>query len=184
MERLIADIKSGNERALALFVSEYHTRIFNYCYTIIGSKQEAEELAQDVFLKIWSTRSRIDEAMSLEGLLFTIAKNLTLNKIRDNKKLQQLDSIEEQDCLVENTMEEVLFNNMQEEFKKLVRLMPERRRMIFELSRFEGLGNKEIALRMGISINTVEGQMRKALKFISENSEHIFFLAFCSSAVA
>tara|TARA_Y100000588_G_C13640343_1_gene663464 strand:+ start:46 stop:600 length:555 start_codon:yes stop_codon:yes gene_type:complete len=184
MERLIADLKSGNERALAFFVAEYHTRIFNFCYTIIGSRQEAEELSQDVFLKIWSTRDRIDPNMSLEGLIFTVAKNLTLNKIRDNKKLLQLDTIQDHDCIVENTMEEVLFNSMHDEFKRLVKLMPERRRMIFELSRFEGLGNKEIAERMGISINTVEGQMRKALKFISANSEHIFFLAICSSVAS
>lgn len=160
--------------ALSKFINKHHTKVYNFCYSILGCPLEAQELTQDVFLKIWKVRENLDLNKSVEGLLYSIAKNLTLNRLRDNKKLIESCHIHADVGITENTMEQVLFNNMEEEVRKVIDALPERRRMIFELSRFEGLSNKEISEKMDISINTVEGQMRKALQFLHANTDHLF----------
>ncbi len=173
MRDLLEKLKAGDEKSLEKFVHLNLSKVFNFCYALLKSREEAEEVCQDVFVQFWKNRDKLDLNLSVDGLLFRIAKNLTLNKIRDNKKYKG--SIEVSDDLLagNSTMEDILFREMKKTLHKAIENLPPRRRLIFELSRFEGLSNKQIAARLNISVNTVEGQIRKAIKAIHMYSDSI-----------
>lgn len=174
MERWLNNLRAGDKKALAYFFDEYYAKVFNFCYSFLRSKEEAEEVTQDVFLKIWNIRGQIDAKRSIDSLLFKIAKNLTLNRIRDNKKLLNMTEVTDSMKIGDSIMEVMLYREMEDILKKGIEELPERRKMIFELSRFEGLSNKEISAKMNISVNTVEGQIRKAIKQLHEHTSNIF----------
>jgi len=173
MKRLLERLKKGDERALEKFVHLNLPKVFNFSYSLLKSREEAEEVSQDVFIKFWNNREKLDLDLSVDNLLFRIAKNLTLNKIRDNLKHKNGAELSE-NLLVENsTMEEVLFKEMETTLLRAIEGLPPRRKLIFKMSRLEGLTNKEISEELSISINTVEGQIRKAIKTLHAYSDSI-----------
>ncbi|WP_323757036.1 RNA polymerase sigma-70 factor [Roseivirga sp.] len=174
MNELAAELKKGSNRALSQFFNENYVKVYNFCYSFLRCKEEAEEVTQDVFVKIWKSREQINVELSLNGLLFKVAKNLTLNRIRDIKKFSDMYEISSNMQTGNTTMEEVLYREMELTLKKGIDDLPNRRKMIFELSRLEGLSNKEIGEQMNISVNTVEGQIRKAIKQLHSYTTSLF----------
>ncbi|OEK04126.1 RNA polymerase sigma-70 factor [Roseivirga misakiensis] len=171
--RLLERVKNGDEKALEKFVHLNLGKVYNFSFSLLKSREEAEEVSQDVFVKFWSNREKLDLNLSVDNLLFRIAKNLTLNKIRDNLKHKNGLELSD-DLLIRNsTMEEVLFKEMESTLLKAIEGLPPRRKLIFKMSRLEGLSNKEISEQLNISVNTVEGQIRKAIKTIHAYSDSI-----------
>ncbi|MFY0594358.1 RNA polymerase sigma-70 factor [Roseivirga sp.] len=173
MKRLLERLKDGDEKALEKFVHLNLPRVYNFSFSLLKSKEEAEEVSQDVFIKFWNNREKLDLNLSVDNLLFRIAKNLTLNKIRDNLKHKNAIELSD-DLLTQNsTMEQVLFKEMETTLLRAIEGLPPRRKLIFKMSRLEGFSNKEISEELNISINTVEGQIRKAIKTIHAYSDSI-----------
>ncbi|MEQ9286225.1 MAG: RNA polymerase sigma-70 factor [Cyclobacteriaceae bacterium] len=164
---LVRKIKHGNLGAFRILYDTYYTNILNFSHTYTGSIEDAEEVTQDTFLKLWKHRDGLDEEMSVNGYIFRIAKNLTLNKIR--KKVMEpryFDEIEDESVFSNQTEEDIMLDEMQQLLMKAIEALPPKRQQIFRLSRLSGLPNKEIAKRLNISENTVEGQMRKSIKYL------------------
>lgn len=127
---------------------------------------DAEDIVQEVFYKIWKNRKQLDENKSFATYLFSAVKNSAINHLehRGHKdkyaefmaniylRQHQVDSI---DTLVAKDLEQ--------DFNKALAHLPSECRKVFELSRFEGLKYQEIAVRLNISIKTVETQMSRAL---------------------
>lgn len=173
MKRLLEKLKSGDEKALEKFVHINLPKVFNFSFSLLKSKEEAEEVSQDVFIKFWDNREKLDLDLSVDHLLFRIAKNLTLNKIRDIQKHKHSLTVSEDLLIGNSTMEDILFKEMETTLLKAIEELPPKRKAIFELSRFKGLSNKEIAQQLNISVNTVEGQIRKAIKTIHSYTDSI-----------
>ncbi len=173
MEGLLEKLKSGDEKALEELVYIHIAKVFNFSFSILKSKEEAEEVSQDVFIKLWNSREKLDTALPVDRLLFRIAKNLTLNKIRDNQKHKHGVEVSENLLIGNSTMEDILFKEMETTLLKAIETLPPRRKIIFELSRLQGLSNKEISEKLDISVNTVEGQIRKAIKTIHSYTDSI-----------
>lgn len=169
MTDLVTALKNGNTWALEALFESYHVKVFNFCYSYLGSREEAEELVQDVFVKVWTYRNQIKSELSINGLIFKIAKNLTLNKIRDTARLSNQIGLEHLSTGANYTEQAVLFKELEQELMKAIDTLPPKRKEVFVLSRFKGLSNKEISEQMNISVNTVEGQMRKAIKYLHDN---------------
>lgn len=164
---LVHKVKHGNLGAFRILYDTYYTKILNFSHTYTGSIEDAEEVTQDTFLKLWKHRDGLDEEMSVNGYIFRIAKNLTLNKIR--KKVMEpryFDEIEDESVFSNQTEEDIMLDEMQQLLMKAIEALPPKRQQIFRLSRLSGLPNKEIAKRLNISENTVEGQMRKSIKYL------------------
>lgn len=164
---LVQKIKQGNLGAFRILYDTYYTKILNFSQTYTGSIEDAEEVVQDTFLKLWKHREGLDEEMSVNGYIFRIAKNLTLNKIR--KKVMEpryFDEVEEESVFANQTEEDIMLDEMQQLLMKAIEALPPKRQQIFRLSRLSGLPNKEIARKLNISENTVEGQMRKSIKYL------------------
>lgn len=127
---------------------------------------EAEDLVQQTFIKLWERRTQLDVAWSLKAYLYKTVHNACLNRIR-SKQVQS--KYLEFNALQLNTMHtqpDDTSPELTERLQKAMDLLPPQCRLIFELSRFEDLKYREIADQLGISIKTVETQMGKALRLM------------------
>jgi RNA polymerase sigma-70 factor (ECF subfamily) len=130
------------------------------------NEAEAEELVQEVFTRIWEARSGLKEDLSFHSYIFTIAFNIIKKHFRKkaltNEYLNQQVYID----LDLQTTQQLDYNSLHAYLEDVVNMLPEKRKKIFQLSRFEGLKTKEIANELSISTKTVENQLTDALKFI------------------
>lgn len=137
----------------------------------LPADQDAESMVQDIFTKLWINRYQLDPTKSLNAFLYTIARNEIYGQLR--KLLVRRKYLEELSFSVPNsgasTEQQIEYNELIRLVTQLVNEMPEKRRVIYELSRNEGLSYKEIAQHLGISENTVDSQIRKALDYLKEN---------------
>ncbi len=161
---LIRSFVKGDEKAFECLFERYHRRLYGFLYSLLKSTEDAEEIVQDTFVKIWENRHRFREEYTFESFLFKIAKNsfLNLNRKKINRKIFQ-----EQYGLAfewsQNTTEDyLLFKETREIIDAIVEEMPPKRREIFILQKIDGLSRKEIAEKLGISIITVDSHLLKA----------------------
>ena len=166
---LIRQIKSSNIEAFENVFKEFQENIFSYLYFKIGNSQVAEDILQDVFIKLWENRHQLKDNLSLPSYLYTIAKNLTLNYFRHQKVIQKFQKeIEFQTESIDSTspLAELELNEINESLINTLEKLPKRQRVVFMMSRHDNLSYKEIAERLEISIKTVETQIGKALKML------------------
>lgn len=179
---LVLKLREGNVLAFEQLFNRYQSKLINFIRSALSNETEAEEIAQEVFLKIWEKRTGIDPNRSFKSFLYTVTKNEIHDYLR--KVLQQKKYVERtihELAIADNDLEQIVdFRETDKVIKELVNLLPGKRRKVFELSRFHGKTYRQIALEMNISENTVDTQMRKALAFLKEGitkiSTCIFFL--------
>ena len=111
MTDLVNALKNGDAWALEVLFESYHVKVFNFCHAYLDCRQETEEVVQDVFVKLWTYRDQINSELSINGLIFKIAKNLTLNKIRDRKS-QVTVSLDNVSSPTNCTEETILFREL------------------------------------------------------------------------
>jgi RNA polymerase sigma-70 factor (family 1) len=144
-----------------------HSRLKQFAYSMLKSKEEAEELVSDVFIRIWEKRDQLTTIESPLLYFYTTVKNLALNRL--SKQKRQLNNSPE-DWLVQ--LNSIYFDPeklmMTEEMMRKIRLaindLPPRCRIIFKLIKEDGLKYKETAELLQLSVKTVEAQMAIALR--------------------
>ena len=182
---LFVQLAGGNEMAFRQVFHYYTPRLIPFVFSIVKSDAVAEEIVQDVFLKLWSNRHDVAQKDDPSSWLFTIAANQSLSFLRrmsverryiDNVKVQ----IEQ--AWLENSTEDQLFLRENEALlKKAMDTLPPQQKLIFTLSRHEGLSHKEIADQLNISPNTVKNHIVTAVRTLREfirKSSIIFFCIF------
>ena len=146
----------------------YYNRLYHFSKSILKIENGIDDILQDVFVKIWLNRQKINNPETFNAYIFTITKNEVLNLIRANLKNQSfrdemyLRSVAEE-YQTQNTLE---FEEIKSAIDKIVETLPEKRQIVFKLSRTEGLPNKEIAHQLGISEKTVEDHITHSIKHI------------------
>jgi len=139
----------------------------------VGDLDESKNIVHEVFISVWEKFGSFPEGMNFRGYLFTATRNKCLNYIRDHKKEVSLDlSSEGQGVTMENTLE---VKELEREIEIAINQLPEKCRMVFEMSRYGDLKYSEIAQKMNISVKTVEAHMSKALQILRK--ELINFLS-------
>ncbi len=150
--------------AFTILLDRYSSRLYRFSLSYLKNKEDAEEIVQEVFLKIWQIRQELSLDRPIEALLFTMAKNGILNTIRKQKSertyLDYAALYPEKNILVD---EEIDFRELEKVFRQAYEQLSPGRKEIFGLSRYQFLSNAEIAAKLGISIKTVENQMTAAL---------------------
>lgn len=162
--QVIQSLKRGDHRAFEKVFVAYFNKVRYFIFRLVRSDHEAEELAQDVFVRLWTNRASIDLSKSFDAYLFSIAYNATCNYLK--RKTVRNDY---QNSVVlpelDFTPEELLYAR---EIELLVEMtvneMPEQRKRIFHMSRKNGFSNEEIANKLQITKKTVENQLSLALK--------------------
>ncbi len=165
-KQIIKSLKEGDREAFSMLYKQYWEKVYHFCGLYLNSR----EVIEDVFIKVWESREFIREDDNFKGLLFIITRNLIFNQHRKNVnedfyKMTVLSAMETSYDLEE----EITAYNLGEYIDHLIEELPERRRIIFNLSRKEHKSYKEIALQLSISEKTVENQISEALRFLKKN---------------
>ena len=170
-------LKEGNPAAYEELFKQTFPRMLGYCRLFIHDPEQANDLVQECFIKLWEKRSSINPTQSVESLLFVMLRNRCLNYLRDKKfhtiekeidtigenelqHLYQLDFIGKE----EKTLEEQLIVAIRESVEKL----PEKRKIVFTKAKIEGKKNKEVADELGISVKAVEKHLHQAREQIRQ----------------
>lgn len=159
-------------RAFDAIYERYSRKLYGFVLRYIKQEADAEEIVQEVFLKIWKSRSHIDVYSSFESFLFTIAYNFTISLLRkrvnEKKYLEHLRERQQIERAVD-LMDEIQYNELNERVNSLLKKLTPRQREIFMLSRYEGLSHEEIAKKLNISVNTIKNHLVSALSFLKSN---------------
>ncbi len=171
----------NDERMFEFVFKAYFPRLMAFALKFIPNKAEAEDIIQEVFLKIWLKRTEIEES-TFQSYLFTMVRNTCLNHIKHqkiiNNHLQEFENSDKREGLYyadffSDPYHQTIFNEIQNEITTVMNNLPEQTRKVFHLSRFEGLKNAEIAKKLNVSLRTIEKHNSKALqKFKVHFSTH------------
>jgi RNA polymerase sigma-70 factor (ECF subfamily) len=159
-------LSEGNREAFTSLYNLYADKLYYFALGLLKTEEDAENLTQEVFIKIWETRSRIDPDNSFNAYLFTIARNTIFNQHR--KKLNEiayLNHLELYPQVSEEGTESIyFFKELREQLDRCVDKLPPQQQRVFTLSRNDGFSHREIAREMGIAEKTIAAHMRLALK--------------------
>ncbi|TKG89231.1 RNA polymerase sigma-70 factor [Puteibacter caeruleilacunae] len=170
---LIDGLKRDSHESFRLLFDEYSTALFKFSMGYLKSTEAAEDIVQEVFVKVWEHRKNLKTNTSFKSYLFTIA----LNAIRKQfNKLSQLKEIKH-DLLYEFTPHKDGFDQKQEyeilenKLNQLIEQLPEQRKDIFRKKKIEGKSLKEIADELNVTTKAVEYHITQAMKFLKEAFE-------------
>ncbi|WP_164126793.1 RNA polymerase sigma-70 factor [Sphingobacterium luzhongxinii] len=166
-------VERNAERIFRTLFDQYKNDIFAYAYRFFRSREQSEEIVQDVFVKIWQNIDTIDLENNVKSYIFTVARNTTYNKLK-SFAIQQtyLNDIFYRHVASSNTVEELVhYRELKQVYDQAISALPTQRQRIFRLSREEHMSHEEIAQQLNISKNTVKDQIVKSLKFIKQYLE-------------
>jgi len=165
-QELALRIKNGDHQAFKLFFDDIYPMLLGYVVRMGLAKEDARDIVQQSFIKIWEKRAGIDENKSLRAFLFKMAYNSMLNTFRDSEKFEKA---EPDSFNTGQSPEELVSASITKEaLEKAIATLPEKRRQTFELCFIQQFTYKETAEALGVSVKTVENQMSSALKSIRE----------------
>lgn len=167
---LVDKLQKGDVDAFDQIFKKYGDRLFGFVFKYLKSKEETEELVQDVFLKIWSNRKNIKKGFSFKSYLFTIAYHEICAVFRQRQiqvKIKEDLFLNKNEAI--NLGEQLEYKSVLEFVDKLIEQLPEKQKIIFNKSRKQGKTTREIAKEMNLAPGTVDNQISKALKFLREN---------------
>ena len=172
----ILALKEGDLVAFNHLFDRYGKRLFHFSIGYLKSAENAEEIVQEVFLRIWETRFELSAQKSIEAYLFTIARNGILNTIRKSKSEQAYLNYTKINSGKSVLLDEELnFTELEEAYNQVIEQLSPRRKEIFLLSKAQSFSNVEIAKKMNISVKTVENQMTSAISEIRKNLRSLGF---------
>ena len=166
--RLISMLNDGSEYAFQLIYDRYRNRIYKLAVRYLSSPVLAQEIVQDVFLKLWFERTNIRHGHPLEAWLVTVAKNQLINQL---KKLARDWRSVDNAAIIDKLSENPIFDKLKEKeyqelLNKAIDSLPVQQKTVYTLARNEQLSYVRIAEKMGISPLTVKTHMSRALEHI------------------
>ncbi|MEO9145267.1 MAG: RNA polymerase sigma-70 factor [Ginsengibacter sp.] len=179
---LLAEIAAGNEIAFRKLFDFYKKRFYAVALKMTGSDEIAKDIVQDTFMNIWDKRESLSDVDNPSAYFFTAVYRRIYHHYRkvaqEKKLLEEASSINDS---VNTTEEMVLAHESSELIFEAVEKLPPQQKLVFRLSRQEGLNREEVASQLNISPNTVRNHLAEAIKFIRtflRNSTATFLIIF------
>lgn len=167
---LLAAIRDGNHQAYDQFYLDTVDLMFDFINLLLHSEAEAEEICQQIYVKIWESRQSIDPAGNFRGYLYKMAKTASFKYLEHKKVENKYLHYKGYDAPEFGASPDELV--ITREIALLIKIsldnMPEQRRKVFEMSRYEGLSYEEIAKRLNISNATVRSHISHAIKELKD----------------
>jgi RNA polymerase sigma-70 factor (family 1) len=169
---LIESLINGDETAYIYLIDSYHHKLCVYANSLVKNTYSAEDIVQNVFLKIWEQRTRLKSNHSIKSFLYKLVYNEFIDLYRKN---QSLFSLEKKYYEVLNSIvledDPDSFQLILNAVNKQIESLPPKCKEVFILSKKEGLTNIEIAEHLDVSIKTVEAQITKAFSILRSSLE-------------
>ena len=180
-EALMAGFKSGSHAAFELIFERYSSHIIGFAYRFLNSREEAEDIAQEVFLRIYKAKERFDASRPFRPWLFSIASRLISNRTRSRKRHPQepleiaaqdgvghshIDAIEDRSLKPGELLER---QQLAQYVKEALQKLPENQRTAVLLARFEDMSYEEIGVTMDISLTAVKSLLFRARQSLKES---------------
>jgi RNA polymerase sigma-70 factor (ECF subfamily) len=176
VEELLPKAAAGDEQAFTLLFKSYWQNVYVVALDFTKSETLAEEITQDVFLKIWQNRDNLSTIRKFDDYLFIVARNHIYNVLR-KKSIERPFIVHLEEYFQETSYlsdQAVCFKETRDLIDAAVELLPPQQRLIFLLSRNEGFNHNEISEKLGISKGTIKSHINKALhsirSFLQKNS--------------
>lgn len=170
---LITFLNKGDDASFEALYRLYSKRLFGYLIRLVKSESIAADLLQDAFIKIWNNRQNIDPEKSFRSYLFRITENLVYDFFRKaarDKKLQAA-IIESYDDSYNHVEESFCVAEVDHKLKEVIKLLPAKRRQVFQLIKIEERSYEEVSELLHISVSTINDHVVKATKFVRKNLE-------------
>ena len=173
----------GDENAFKYFFDTYYDNLCNFVNSYLRDETLAEDIVQNIFIYLWENRNSLPTNCSIKSYLYTASKNKSLNHLRNEKNKNRIvgELLTQAEFNSEEKADQFLeFEELRKVVFSAIDVLPANCKTIYKLSRDEGLTNKEIAERLGVSVKTVENQMtiaiRKIKEFLQPYQDQIFIL--------
>jgi len=169
-KQYICDLRRGSYKAFDALYSMYAHRLYGFILKLTKSDADTKEIVQDVFVKLWLNRENISSDSSLQSFLFTIGKNIAINKFRANINspvfVDYVDYLNEKNLYGDNITESIDYDDFKLKLVQAKNHLNNTQKMIFELSKELGYSNAEVAQKLDLSEQTVKNQLTIILKVL------------------
>jgi RNA polymerase sigma-70 factor (ECF subfamily) len=165
--KLLANVKAGMTSAFDTLFGMYSLRIYYFAFSVLKSKEDAEDVVQHTFFKVWEKRESLNGNLVFKSFLFTIAYNISIDILRARlKEKDYRENILVQASSNYNLEDRIEFGDLLDRVAKIAEDLPPRKKEIYLLSRVHNLSHSEIAEKLNISVKTVENGIGYSLKYI------------------
>jgi RNA polymerase sigma-70 factor (ECF subfamily) len=169
-KEIVNDLKEGVAGAFDDLYKAYSQKLYAFAFTFLKSREDAEEVVQDTYFKIWERRKSIDSNQSFNSFLFSVGYHTTIDLLRQRLKEKKY----RENVLVKassnyNLEETIEYGDLLEHVNHIVEELPPRKLEIYKLSRIDHLSYSEIAEKLNISVKTVENGINFSLNFIRKH---------------
>ena len=152
----------------------FYGKVFTFVLSLVKSKANAQDITQNIFMKLWKNRKKLEYIKSMDDYLFILSKNACMDYFRKASRKKEISTDVADEFLISRIVSspEKRIDAISdiEELRHVIDSLPSKRRDIFIMSRFDGLSNDEIASILGVSKKTVENQISLATKKIKISS--------------
>ena len=177
-EYLLSLLGKGDEQAFTIIYQRYHKLLYVVAYKYLKNDCSAKDSVQQIFYRLWESRSVLIINMNLRNYLYTMLKNHLLNEIRNNymamEKNYELaqEKVEYEDDLLDNIEKK----EIEEQLYQAINGLPEQKKQVCLYKLRGNLSNLEIANKMGISVPTVKTHYAQAAKMLREHFNKFLFM--------
>ena len=174
---LLQSVKLDDKASFKQIYKKYWSKLYIYAFNVLKEREICEDIVQEIFIDLWTKRQDI-KITDLNSYLYQSVRYQIFNCFRKSKYKKQL--LMEFDLFVEQYAIDELYEEkeLQDEINDIISKLPEQRRRIFQMSRRDGLSNKEISGNLNISSQTVRNQISASLKFIRKSLKNIYMILF------
>lgn len=174
---LMAHLAAGNTAAMDLLYDRYNRPVYSFAYRMLGQRELAEELLQEVFLRAWRRASRFSDARgSLISWLLSITHNMAIDELRKQQRRPRKAESEEPDALMgslqdaaEPVEDQAIQTDRRMQVLAALAELPDNQREVLELGYFSGLTQREISEKLDIPLGTIKTRMRLALRKLQDS---------------
>lgn len=165
---LLAASAAGRQDAFASLLQRHYRPVYRVAWRMMNGQAEAEDVAQEAFLKLWQNPGQVREPKALRGWLMRVASNLALDRLR-RKAHEDLDMVENLADPGQITGGELDLQAARSRVDRAIARLPERQKLALTLVYFEGLGNIEAAEAMDATVEAVESLLGRAKRSLKQD---------------
>lgn len=165
-QELLLRVAKGDQQAFSRIAERYASLISMHMSVRVRDAMQAEEVTQDILMSIWKYRDKLPEMENFPGFVYIVTKNKVKNQMkRKDAVMPELTEarIEQSPAVMDSVME---VKELKAIIYRAIEMLPQKRKEVFKLSRFEGFSNEEIASRLKLSKNTIREHIRESLAFL------------------